>query len=265
MKNGMPLQLPDVILPHVQGMDFARDEIGMSTGSVLIYEDRVLKVEDVRTEWQKRVDTLRWLEGKLPVPKVIASCHENGKSYLLMSRMKGHMGCDPKQMEKPEELHRLLAEGLKLFWQVDASQCPRVRTIEDDLRLARYRVEHDLIEEFYQDAFGDEHFQSPRALLDYLENHVPAFDPVMSHGDYCLPNVLMEEGRLTGFIDLGDAAMADRYCDIADCYRSLKGNFGGWFTGKVYPGYDPDAFLRALPVPVDREKLRFQLLLNNLL
>lgn len=257
--------LPDGVRLLVEGETFTEDEIGMSGSRVLLFADKVLKMELYREETDKAVQVMRWLEGKLPVPRVLAYEVKDGRSYLLMSRMEGHMACDEAQMERRDELHTLLAEGLKAFWNTPVEGCPRKRTFEDDLKKARYRVEHDEIEEFYSDAFEEEPFQSPMDMLEYLEQHVPPFEGVMSHGDYCLPNVLIKDGKVSGFIDLGGAAIADRYADIADCYRSLKGNYLGWFDTKVYADYDPEDFLRALGMPIDREKLRFMLLLNNLL
>ena len=34
------------------------------------------------------------------------------------------------------------------------------------------------------------------------------------HGDYCLPNILLEDWRFTGFIDVGDGGMGDRHIDL---------------------------------------------------
>ena len=47
------------------------------------------------------------------------------------------------------------------------------------------------------------------------------------HGDFCLPNVFFADGKVSGFIDLGDAGIADRWYDIALGYRSLKHNVDG--------------------------------------
>ena len=266
MQGDLFLHLPEDLYDLVAGMPYEADGIGRSESQVLLFSDRVLKIEAYKPETDESVRMIRWMEGRVPVPKVLYYGVEDGKSYLLMKRIRGHMACDDKQMQDREGLHGLLAEALHMLWQADITDCPRVRTIEEDLRKARQRVEQGLVdrENFRPMAFEDEAFDSPEALLAWMEQHVPSFDPALSHGDLCLPNVLMEDGRVTGFIDLGAAAVYDRCSDIADCYWSLRANYHGWFGTRPQLDYDPEDFLRALPVQADREKVRFFLLLGCL-
>jgi aminoglycoside phosphotransferase len=49
---------------------------------------------------------------------------------------------------------------------------------------------------------------------------------VLVHGDYCLPNVLIEHGRLGGLVDVGRAGLADPLVDLAAGLWSLQYNFG---------------------------------------
>ncbi|HEY7816158.1 MAG TPA: phosphotransferase, partial [Nakamurella sp.] len=84
-------------------------------------------------------------------------------------------------------------------------------------------------------------------------------DPVVCHGDLCLPNVLADAhtGRITGVIDLGRLGVADRHQDLALATRSL---------GPANPQFGPDAaqvFLTAYGLPVEPALLAFYRLLDE--
>jgi kanamycin kinase len=49
---------------------------------------------------------------------------------------------------------------------------------------------------------------------------------VLIHGDYCLPNVLVQDGRLSGLIDVGGAGLGDPQDDLAAGVWTLQYNFG---------------------------------------
>lgn len=49
---------------------------------------------------------------------------------------------------------------------------------------------------------------------------------VLVHGDYCLPNVLVEDGRLSGLIDVGLAGLGDPTVDLAAGVWTLQYNYG---------------------------------------
>jgi aminoglycoside phosphotransferase len=68
---------------------------------------------------------------------------------------------------------------------------------------------------------------------------------VLIHGDYCLPNVLVEQGRLVGLVDVGRAGLGDPRDDLAAGLWTLHYNFG--------PGYAP-AFLDAYGAPTMTDK-----------
>jgi len=39
-------------------------------------------------------------------------------------------------------------------------------------------------------------------------------DRSLLHGDYCLPNILLDGWRFSGFIDLGNGGVGDRHIDL---------------------------------------------------
>ena len=123
-----------------------------------------------------------------------------------------------------------------MLWSIDLQGCPRNRTIETELEKAKFCVENNLVDvsDSEPETFGKDGFENPTALLRWLQEHKPDYEPVLSHGDFCLPNVFLENGRISGFIDLGETGVGDKWRDIALCYRSLKHNFDGTYRDDAH-------------------------------
>ena len=98
--------------------------IGMSGAKVLMFDDCVLKIEPEGKLPSREAEALLWLKGKLPVPEVIHHETKDGKSYLLMSRLKGRMLCNPLILHNRNRLMKSCAAALKMLWSVDVSDCP---------------------------------------------------------------------------------------------------------------------------------------------
>jgi aminoglycoside phosphotransferase len=60
---------------------------------------------------------------------------------------------------------------------------------------------------------------------------------VLIHGDYCLPNVLVSAGRLTGLIDVGGTGLGDPREDLAAGVWTLQYNFGTGFARHFLDAY----------------------------
>lgn len=176
------------------------------------------------------------------------------------------MACGESNMQHPENLLHALAAILKLLWQVDISDCPVTWSPGSKLSLARTAVERGTVDlnNVEPNTFGLGGLENPRQLLTWLESHKPEMEPVLSHGDFCLPNIFLENGKLSGLIDLGRSGIADRWLDIAICYRSLKHNYGGVYGGTVYPNFDPSSLFSTLGIEPNWEKIRYYLFLDEL-
>ena len=259
------MRFPSRIEAHYRKREWTENGIGRSGARVLVSDDSVLKIQPASARTEREVILLRWLEGRLPAPRVIACEQSDGYSYLLMTRITGKMACDEMYLDQPKLLLSRLAEAIQMTWAVDIADCPVMRTPEMMLREARKRVEDGLVDRDDADpgTYGPNGFRDPEALLEWLEGHVPPMDPVFSHGDFCLPNVLLNERGVSGLIDLGDAGVSDRWRDLALCHRSLRHNVDGTY-GKVRPGHDADGLFDLLGVPKDPEKLKWYLLLDEL-
>ena len=66
------------------------------------------------------------------------------------------------------------------------------------------------------------------------------------HGDFCLPNILAKDGKVSGFIDTEAGGIGDPWMDYAWCIWSLEHNLGtDQYTGML---------LDALGIEFDKEK-----------
>lgn len=260
------MYFPKELRALVGDAPYTMESIGKSGSCVLCFEDAVLKIEPQTHGFEAHVSMMRWLDGKLPVPKVLYARQEDGMQYLLMSRVPGKMACDPEYTRDPALLAQQLSDALKALWQVDISHCPKVHRLEDDLALARLRVENQLIDmdDVEPETFSEDGFESPAQLLQWLEENQPPVEPVLSHGDFCLPNIFFENGRLSGIIDLGDTGISDKWRDIALCWRSLKHNIAGRYATVPDPDFSADLLFEKLGIEPNREKLRYYLLLDEL-
>lgn len=260
------MRFPEDVLRLLPEAAWQTDAVGMSRSSVLLFEDRVLKIDRDWEESRREFRLMEWLQGRLPVPEVLCRKVEDGRSWLLMTRMPGRMLCDEAYMAQPRELAALAARGLKLLWQTDISRCPVDARLDVKLAMARYNIEHDLVDldNAEPETFGPGGFRGPEDLLRWLEANRPPEDLVFSHGDYCPQNVFARDGAISGFIDLGRGGAADRYQDVALCYRSLLHDFDGRYSGRDCRGFSPEMLFQALDLQPDWEKIRYYILLDEL-
>lgn len=263
--NGM-IQMPDNIRKIIEGESYIVDNIGMSDSSVYLFSDKVLKVQSADEESENEYMMMKWLKGKLAIPDIIAYEKECDKSYLLMSRIKGVMSCADCYMDTPELLIEMLSKAIHMLWEVGIEGCPSRINLDKKLEMASYNVEHGLIdmENVQPDTFGEGGFKNPKELLAWLIKNRPQEELVISHGDFCLPNIFFMEGKLSGVIDLGKTCVADKYQDIALCYRSLTNNLDGRYGGKVRKKLDVNDFFNKLGISPNWEKLRYYILLDEL-
>ncbi len=260
--------IPQSIKKYIRGQTYTQNNIGMSGSRVLVFPAYVLKIQEHTEETDNERNMIRWLQGRLPVPELLAYEVKGPTAYTLMSRVKGTMLCDEIWLGEPQKLISLAAEGLKLLWSIDIRDCPyKVSRLKERLKAARRNVEQGLVDvdNTEPETFGPGGFSGPEELLLWLEENQPEEDLVLTHGDFCLPNIFADQGHISGFIDLGRMGPADRWQDVALLLRSLRHNLRGMYSGgKVWYAFEERMLLEALGIPMDEEKDRYYMLLDEL-
>lgn len=264
-KKQFTMRQPPQIARLTQDRDFVMDTTGLSGAAIAVYADMVLKSEPVSEESEHHCAMLRWLDGRIPAPRLLECAEADGWRWSLMSRIQGSMACSDENRRDPHALVRELASAMKRLWAADLSGCPVDQSPDAKLFRAERIVEMGQVdmELVDPDTFGEGGFDSPAELFNWLRENKLPYEPVLTHGDFCLPNIYLQDGKLSGFLDLGRSGAGDRWTDIAICWRSLRDNFGGHY-GEAVPGFHPDELFDALGIEKDETRLKYYLLMDEL-
>lgn len=258
----IPIRIKEFFIKN----NFTVNNVGYSQAKIFSSEDSVLKIEKQCVESDNEHGMIEWLQNKIPVPKIVHTESYLGMNYLLMSKIDGDMSCSEKYMQNPKLLIKLLSEALLLLWSVNISDCPSNMMLDKKLKLAEYNVKNGLcnVENAEIGTYGANGFKNPEDLLIWLKNNKPSEEPVFSHGDFCLPNIFINNDKISGFIDMGRSGIADKYQDIALCYRSLVNNFSGKFGYNGNQQFNEKDFFSELGMSIDMDKIKYYILLDEL-
>jgi kanamycin kinase len=135
------------------------------------------------------------------------------RDWLLTEKISGDDCTAAKYTEQPERLCDTLAERLFLLHASDCADCPVPNRTESDLAAAErnFRLEK-YNSGLFPAIWGFETAEQAHGIV-LSKGHLLQTDTLL-HGDYCLPNVLLDDWRFSGFIDLGGGGVGDRHVDL---------------------------------------------------
>ena len=162
------------------------------------------------------------------------------RDWLLTARIPGEDCTHGMYLEDPVRLCDTAGELLRQLHDLSASDCPILHTAP---YLANAR-EHSRAGRFDTSLFGDRcPFSSADDARHTLDAAMPCFHTdTLLHGDYCLPNILLEDWNFSGFIDVGGGGLGDRHVDLFWGIWSLGFNLKTYrYTDRFLDAYGRDA------------------------
>jgi len=225
-------QPPAAIAAQLSGYRPHRDGLGRSSAHVFRLESEArpalyLKVEQAGpfADLGDEAARLAWLRAQgLACPEVIAFESDGARNWLLTTALPGH-DLASTAVWSPLSRARLLAEALRALHALDIDGCPFDHRLENRIAIAASRLAAGLVDEADFDALRLG--RSGRDLLVELQARRPASeDPMVAHGDACLPNFIVCEDGFSGYIDCCRLGIADRYQDLALACWSIAYNLG---------------------------------------
>ena len=132
---------------------------------------------------------------------------------LLTAQIQGEDCTHAQYLANPRRLCEVIATKLRELHEIDASDCPIKDKMTSFVNTAKRNYVNDSYDKsHFPDSFG---FESGEAAYRALCESEAAFkSDVLLHGDYCLPNVMLNDWKLSGFIDVGNGGVGDRHVDL---------------------------------------------------
>lgn len=145
-------------------------------------------------------------------PEVLAYC-PGERDWLVTRRVAGEDCVFPAYLENPKRLCDTLAVLLRQLHETEASGCP----VPDRLLSYRETARRNYEAGKYDAALfpPDWGFSSREVAWNQVETGGGFLRPeVLLHGDYCLPNIILDNWRFSGFVDLDSGGVGDRHIDL---------------------------------------------------
>ena len=157
----------------------------------------------------------------LGAPEVVAYL-SGERDWLLTGRVEGEDCTHKDYLADPKRLCDILAQKLRQLHETDCSDCP----ISD--RTAEYiaTVEKNYKKKHFDASFYDGGASMKEAYEVFRDGKKHLEKNTLLHGDYCLPNILLNDWIFSGFIDLGNGGVGDRHIDLFWGAWTLNFNLG---------------------------------------
>lgn len=216
-----------------------------------IYFIKISAKGNLTAEYEK----LKWLDGKLNVPKIVLYDYTDDTEYLITESIVGEMVCSEYYLNHPEIGIKVIADAFKQIYKVNIADCPFNVSIDYKLALVENNVKNNLIhlEDLKEETL--KRFGNLENIVKFLKDNKFNDEYCFSHGDTSLPNIFAFENKFSGFIDVGECGIADKWFDLAICEKSIRRNYGEEYIQEFY---------NELNIVPDRQKIDYYLLMMEL-
>jgi kanamycin kinase len=209
-------------------------------------------------------ERLRWLRAQqVPCPEPVDAGTIDEYEYLVTEAAPGLTAAQSWPAGSRMAVVDAVADFVRQLHTLPVTDCPFDRRLKVRLPLAQEVAGLGLVDLKALDA--KRRGWSINQLVTELiatARQVGREEPVVCHGDYCLPNVLVDPDsrQVSAIIDVGRLGVADRYTDLALMTRSLA-------SVTLNPQYGrrfADRFLyRYGEIPADPDRIALYRLLDE--
>ena len=187
----------------------------------------------------READMTRYFKGRGLATEVLAYSRDS-YDWLLTAKVAGEDCTHARYTENPKRLCDTIATLLRELHELSFDGCPAPNKTAEYLALAEenYRT-GNYDKSYFPDSFGYASAEEAYAVL--RDGRDALKSDTLLHGDYCLPNIMLDDWRLSAYIDLGGAGVSDRHIDLFWGAWTLGFNLGtDEFRERFFDAYGRD-------------------------
>ena len=153
-----------------------------------------------------------WFHGKGLATEVLGYLQEE-RDWLLTRRLPGEDCIYRPYLDQPERLCDILGQQLRALHELDGNDCPCRDKMDEYFALAEENYRNGSYDpNQFPNSFGYASAEEAWHVVE-RDGRLLKWDTVL-HGDYCLPNILLNNWEFSGFIDVGNGGIGDRHIDL---------------------------------------------------
>lgn len=161
---------------------------------------------------KSEADMTRYFHSKGLGAEVVCFLSDS-RDWLLTRRLPGEDCTHRQYLEDPKRLCDTTATLLRRLHELTHSDCPvtdrnAVCFADAEQNYPAGHFDTALFPESWCCSTPEEAWQLIQANRKYLKTDT------LLHGDYCLPNIMLDNWQFSGFLDVGNGGVGDRHFDI---------------------------------------------------
>ena len=206
-------RFPEVLHPFFQGA--AVYDSSCSPEASVYFLDKgdglYLKIASAGT-LKKEVEMTRFFHQKGLSAEVLAF-ESLDRDYLVTRAIPGEDCIHPQYLDDPKRLSEMLGILLRQLHETDPADCPVsdctaafLASTEENRALGKWHPSR--LAESMAHYSADDAWATVQQFSGNLQSDT------LIHGDYCLPNVMLDNWNFSAFIDVGGGGIGDRHMDL---------------------------------------------------
>lgn len=244
LKN-IPLDIPETIRGFISDCSIYDSSSSPEAKTFFIKKGRGFYLKTSEKGSLKKEEMMTRFIHKKNLSSEVIEYISSDKDWLLTPALEGEDCSYFLYLNSPQKLSETIAIILRNLHELDFYDCPIQNRTKEYLET----VERNYSLGIYNNPNGFGYKNVEEAYSVFLNGKNSLNDSVLIHGDYCLPNIILKNWKLSGFVDLGCGGRGERHIDL------FWGLWTLWFNLKSdkYSDIFLDSYGRD---KVDKDKLK---------